>query len=82
MRFVPMKSQDEQARLCIHRVGQGFLEQRTATVNRLRGLLSEFGVVLAKNAATVGREAAAHLVHLPGWANTAVGDYRRSALSP
>ena len=31
MRFVPVKSQDEQARLCIHRVRQGFVEQRTAT---------------------------------------------------
>ena len=24
----------------------GFIEERTATVNRIRGLLSEFGVVL------------------------------------
>jgi len=48
MRFVPVKSQDEQARLCIHRVRQGFVEQRTATINRLRGLLSEFGIVLAQ----------------------------------
>jgi transposase len=74
MRFVPMKGQDEQARLCIHRVRQGFVEQRTATINRLRGLLSEFGIVLAQKAATVRREAAAHLEDLPGWANTAVGD--------
>ena len=74
MRFVPVKSQDEQARLCIHRVSQGFVEQRTATINRLRGLLSEFGIVLAQKAATVRREAAAHLEDLPGWANIAVGD--------
>ena len=40
----------------------------------LRGLLSEFGIVLAQKAATVRREAAAHLEDLPGWANTAVGD--------
>ena len=39
MRFVPVKSQDEQARLCVHRVRQGFVEQRTATINRIRGLL-------------------------------------------
>lgn len=37
-------------------------------------LLSEFGIVLAQKAATVRREAAAHLEDLPGWANTAVGD--------
>jgi transposase len=74
MRFVPVKSQDEQARLCVHRVRQGLVEQRTATINRIRGLLSEFGVVLPQKAATVRREAAAHLEELPGWANTAVGD--------
>ena len=74
MRFVPIKSQDEQARLCVHRVRQGLVEQRTATINRIRGLLSEFGIVLAQKAATVRREAAAHLEDLPGWANTAVGD--------
>ena len=74
MRFVPVKSQDEQARLCVHRVRQGFVEQRTATINRIRGLLSEFGIVLPQKAATVRREAAAQLEDLPGWANTAVGD--------
>ena len=36
--------------------------------------LSEFGIVLPQKAATVRREAAAHLEDLPGWANTAVGD--------
>jgi transposase len=74
MRFVPVKSQGEQARLCVHRVRQGWVEQRTAIINRIRGLLSEFGVVLPQKAATVRREAAAHLEDLPGWANTAVGD--------
>ena len=74
MRFVPVKSQDEQARLCVHRVRQGLVEQRTATINRIRGLLSEFGIVLPLKAATVRREAAAHLEDLPGWANTAIGD--------
>jgi transposase len=74
MRFVPVKSQDEQARLCVHRVRQGLVEQRTATINRIRGLLCEFGIVLSQKAATVRREAAAHLEDLPGWANTAIGD--------
>jgi transposase len=39
MRLVPVKSQDKQARLSIHRVRKGFVEQRTATINRIRGLL-------------------------------------------
>ena len=74
MRFVPVKSQDEQARLCVHRVRQGLVEQRTATINRIRGLLSEFGIVLPLKAEIVRREAAAHLEDLPGYANTVIGD--------
>ena len=74
MRFVPVKTQAAQARLCVHRMRRGFVEQRTAMINRLRGLLSEYGVVLPQKAATVRRQAAEHLEDLPQWANTAVGD--------
>ena len=74
MRFVPVKSETAQSRLCVHRMRRGFVEQRTAMINRLRGLLSEFGIVLPQKAATVRRQAAEHLEDLPQWANTAVGD--------
>jgi len=74
MRFVPIKTVEQQAQLSVHRVRQGFIEQRTATINRIRGLLSEFGVVLPLKAATVRREAARALPDLPGHANLAVGD--------
>jgi transposase len=74
MRFVPAKSLEQQGQLCLHRVRQGFVEQRTALINRIRGLLSEFGIVLPLKAATVRREALLHLEDLPGWANLAVGD--------
>lgn len=74
MRFVPVKSLEQQARLSVHRMRQGFIEQRTATINRIRGLLAEFGIVLPLKAATVRREAAACLEDLPGWANVAIGD--------
>ena len=74
MRFVPVKSIDQQARLMVHRARQGYVEARTATINRVRGLLSELGVVLPLKAATVRREAGACLEDLPGWANTVVGD--------
>src|SRR2546428_442123 len=50
MRFVPIKSEDAQATLAVHRVRQGFIEERTATINRIRGLMSEFGIVLPKKA--------------------------------
>ncbi|MDP3172170.1 MAG: IS110 family transposase [Polaromonas sp.] len=74
MRFVPVKTLEQQGQLLVHRARQGFVEQRTATLNRIRGLLSEFGVVLPLKAAVVRREALQHLEDLPGWANTVVGD--------
>ena len=46
MRFVPIKTEDQQARLMVHRARQGFVTERTACINRIRGLLSEFGIVL------------------------------------
>jgi transposase len=56
------------------RARQGYVEQRTALINRVRGLLSELGIVLPLKAATVRREAHKHLEDLPGWCNTVVGD--------
>lgn len=46
----------------------------TALINRIRGLLSELGIVLPLKAATVRREAHKLLEDLPGWCNTVVGD--------
>lgn len=74
MRFVPIKSLEQQGQLMVHRARQGFVEQRTATLNRIRGLLSELGIVLQLKAAVVRREALARLEDLPGWANTVIGD--------
>ena len=48
MRFVPAKSAEQQALLSLHRVRQGLITQRTALINQLRGLLSEFGLVIPK----------------------------------
>jgi len=74
MRFVPQKSLQQQSRLMVHRARQGFVEQRTATLNRIRGLLSEFGIVLPLKAATLCRRACDCLEDLPGYANTVIGD--------
>lgn len=46
MRFVPMKNIEQQAILAVHRVRQGLIKARTAQANQIRGLLSEFGLVL------------------------------------
>ena len=74
MRFVPVKEEHQQIILCLHRTRQGFVEERTATYNRLRGLLSEFGLVLPQKVACLRREIGAHLEDLPGYANQCVGD--------
>ena len=47
MRFVPVKSMDQQARLSWHRVREGYKVESLAIGNRLRGLLAEFGVIVA-----------------------------------
>jgi len=46
MRFVAVKSVEQQAVLAVHRLRQGLVEERTALANRLRGLLTEYGVVV------------------------------------
>jgi transposase len=50
MRFVAVKSEAQQAALMVHRLRQGLIEERTALINRLRGLLAEFGVVISRRA--------------------------------
>ena len=74
MRFVPVKSTEQQALLAVHRVRQGFVVERTALINRLRGLMSEFGVVLALRSVTVRRQAAQAAEQLPELARGAIGD--------
>jgi transposase len=74
MRFVPVKSLEQQALLAIHRVRQGFIVERTAIINRLRGLMSEFGVVLPLRSVTVRRQAAEAAEALPALARRAIGD--------
>jgi transposase len=44
MRFVPIKTPAQQAMLSVHRLRQGFLEERTGCINRIRTLLVEFGL--------------------------------------
>jgi transposase len=74
MRFVPIKSVEQQAVLTMHRVRQGFIEERTGTINRIRGLLSEFGVVLPLRSDVVRRKARAALEELPALARRAIED--------
>ena len=74
MRFVPIKTEQQQAQLMVHRARQGFVTERTACINRIRGLLTELGVVLPLKAEVVRRQAREHLEDLPGYANLVIGD--------
>jgi transposase len=48
MRFVPIKSADQQAVLMLHKTRDLLVKQRTMSVNALRGHLQEFGLIAAK----------------------------------
>jgi transposase len=52
MRFVPVKSVDQQGMLIVQRARDLLTRQRTGAVNALRGLLAEFGLVAAKGTAS------------------------------
>ena len=48
MRFVSVKSRDQQAALSMHRTRNLLVKQRTQLVNMMRGLLAEFGIDIPK----------------------------------
>src|SRR5438046_4899229 len=58
MRFVINKSVEQQALLCLHRVRQGMIEERTASLNRLRGL--------RRNVVCANREKRTPTLHIIG----------------
>lgn len=74
MRFVPVKSREQQAQLCLHRVRSGYVEERTANLNRLRGLLAEFGHVLPLGANALRTQVPRLLEELPALVADAVRD--------
>lgn len=67
MRFVPIKSVDQQAVLSMHRVRQGFVTARTAQANQIRGWASSHG-----NTPTVANQ--------HSWASARVETYLRTLL--
>jgi transposase len=46
MRFVAIKSTEQQSALSLHRTGNLLIKQRTRLVNIIRGLLAEFGIAI------------------------------------
>ncbi|MFA0054300.1 IS110 family RNA-guided transposase [Vibrio echinoideorum] len=55
MRFVGIKSPDQQALLSLHRARSGLIKAQTAQINQVRGLLTEFGIIMPIGKAAVKR---------------------------
>ena len=55
MRYVPVKTVEQQAILSVHRARQGFVRARTAQGNQIRGLLSEFGIIIPQGISAIAK---------------------------
>ena len=55
MRFVPIKTAEQQSTLVIHRVRETLVGQKTQLINALRGHLAEFGIVAPQGAHKVAQ---------------------------
>ena len=61
MRFVPIKTQEQQTGLMLHRTRQLLVRQRTMLSNAIRGHMAELGIISAK-----GRNGTAELLQIVG----------------
>ncbi|MBS7691981.1 IS110 family transposase, partial [Pseudomonas lalucatii] len=55
MRFVAIKTVEQQDIQATHRIRSGLIEQRTAKANQIRGLVSEYGLVAPKELLSLRR---------------------------
>ena len=53
MRFVEIKTEQQQAATGIHRVREMLMKQRTMQMNQMRGLMAEFGIVVGEGPAHI-----------------------------
>lgn len=54
MRFVTVKTAEQQAAAGLHKVRELLMKQRTMLMNQLRGLMAEFGIVVAEGPQHIG----------------------------
>ena len=84
MRFVPIKSVEQQAALALHRTRDLLVRQRTQLVNMIRGLLAEFGIDIPEgitNALAFVRRAVAGEAHeVPDLATKVIGALAEQAI--
>jgi transposase len=64
VKAVALKSEEQQAVLALHRMRQQLVKFRTAQVNNLRGLLTEYGEVMPKGRRALQRDVSAVLGRL------------------
>jgi transposase len=55
MRFVPIKSVEQQAETLTHKARQMLIKQRTMTMNSFRSLMAEFGIVVPQGPQHIGK---------------------------
>lgn len=56
MRFVPIKTIAQQDIQCLHRIRSNLIQERTALVNQIRGLLAEYGIVVPQGIAKIRKD--------------------------
>jgi transposase len=56
MRFCDVKTEEQQDIQSVHRIRSLLIQQRTALVNQIRGLLAEYGIVIPKGTAHIRSE--------------------------
>jgi len=77
-RFVPVKSPEQQAILSVHRMREHWVRERTALMNRMRALLSEFGLIIPVGRSSLMKQVPLMLEdaenELPHLARTVIAD--------
>ncbi|NJD06681.1 MAG: transposase [Methylococcaceae bacterium] len=74
MRFVPLKSPEQKDLLMLHRVRQTLVKERAAVANQTRGMLSEYGLVIAQglNSARMGLACCCRSFWMPDLGSTTI----------
>lgn len=76
MRFVPPKSVDQLAVQAVHRIRRRLVADRVRLVNQIRGLLSEHGIVIARDITQLRRG----LANIVGGSDDSLSDLVRSLM--
>ena len=56
MNFVPRKSIEQQDMQCLHRIRSRLVKNRTSLINQIRGLLSEYGIIVAQHVCNIRKK--------------------------